>query len=989
MRLDYVLGQDEYGSQVDLSVQVSTLPIPDLPVGRLVETAADATRMLDAYLTTTNGVVATPSSALVTGYDFFADAAVEIQTQLENGLGIPAGSADNLITGRDVSPLDPSAWTADQLADQLLDNRHDIVFLGGHFSASSALAADYATRLLSTDLTSSPVNLENALIFSIGCHSGYNIVNTHGIPGITAEPDWAQAFARKGATFIGGTGYQYGDTDFLEYSERIYLEFSRQLRTGTGPVSIGQALVNAKQIYLAQTPQLRALHEKSLIEATIFGLPMLSINMPGARLSPPSDNTIISNVSEAPAATLGLQFADISLNPALSESTVELQDIDDLDATVEALYLAGDSGVLSNPGEPVLPLLVRNVTVTVPDNLALRGVGFRGGNYTDIPNVRPLTGAPTTEIRSVHTPFLSDIFYPTQPWSVNYLEALANENVTTRLAVTPAQFKSTSPGSETNTLRRYSGMNFRLYYSNNTASFGAEGTPALSAAPVIAKVSAPITTEGDVNFRMRVIGDPVAGIQEVWVTYTVCSSENTCNGTWQSLNLTQNSGDSTLWEGLFDLGETPENVRYIVQAVNGVGLVSMSTNLGAYYIPGVDETELQATALLLDPPGATSGRYGADATFSAVLTDQDGQELPNQVVIFSLGSQNAIGVTNGSGRATATLPILGTPPNQYEVRAAFPGDTTYAASAAPNTFEFQVQRQNTALTLEPAAPQGLPSDDKLMTATLTDALGRRLFEKTVVFVITGSGGTYSEAVITNFLGRATLGRLPLPPGTYTVNVYFGGSIPLGDETTITLDDPRYNPTTATSGLTLTDICEQTLDTFNLPNGGLSSTNWAGNRSGYKIIDQQVKVWQGGPIYWKPTIFGPNQVACIKLIKLAPNSGFHTIMLKVQGLNNYGPGAIMVNYNANTGNIDVEVRKNNGTWLTVGSFTPPTPVQEGDRLGARALANGKVELYINNTLVGIADAGSFYANKGGQIGLWFHEIQDAIIDDFAGGNMSNP
>jgi len=999
LRLDYVLGQDEYGSQVDLSVQVSTLPIPDLAVGRLVETAADATRMLDAYLATSNGVAPAPTSALVTGYDFFADAAVEIQTQLENGLGIPAGSAASLITGRDVSPLDPSAWTADQLADQLLDSRHDLIFLGGHFSASSALAADYQTRLLSTDLTSSSVNLQNALIFSIGCHSGYNIVNEHGIPGLTAEPDWAQAFARKGATFIGGTGYQYGDTDFLEYSERIYLEFSRQLRTGSGPVSIGQALVNAKQIYLAQTPQLRALHEKSLIEATIFGLPMLSINMPGARLDPPSDASIISNSDlgdfdledpNGPGVALNLRFADITFDPDdlnIDPSTVELQDVDNLNETVEALYLSGDSGVLSNPGEPVLPLMVRNVTA--PDNdLVLRGVGFRGGAYTDIPNVRALTGAPTTEIRSVHTPYLSDIFFPTQPWSVNYLEALARGGVTTRLAVTPAQFKSTSPGSETNTLRQYSDINFRLYYSNNTESFDAEGTPALSAAPVIAQVSAPIRPEG-VNFRMRVIGDPVAGIQEVWVTYTVCSSDTPCNGTWQSLNLTQNSADSTLWEGLFDLGDTPENVRYIVQAVNGVGLVSMATNLGGYYIPGMEENELLATALSLDPPAATSGRYGAEATFSATLTDEAGNELEGQAIIFGLGSQTGIGVTGSDGRASATLPLLGTPPNQYDVRATFPGNTSYAASAAPNTFKFQIQKQDTALTLEPATPKGLPGDDSLVIATLTDALGRRLFEKTVVFVVTGSGGTYTEAVITNFLGRATLGNIPLPPGSYNVAVYFGGQIPLGNDTTVTLNDPRYNPATASTGLTLTDICEQTLDAFNQPDGGLNNTNWAGAITGYSIVNQQVKVGQGGAIHWKPTIFGPDQVACIKLTKFNPGSAFHGLMLKVQKLNNYGPGAILVNYNALSGNIDVEVRKSNGDWLAVGSFTPPTPVQEGDRLGARALANGKVELYINNTLVGLADAGSFYANRGGQIGLWFRKAHNAIIDDFAGGNISNP
>ncbi|MCL4302756.1 MAG: tandem-95 repeat protein [Anaerolineae bacterium] len=811
LRLDYVLGQDEYGSQVDLSMQVSTLPIPDLAVGRLVETASDATHILDTYLAS-NGVISS-NSALVTGYDFFADAAEQIQGQLESGLGRPA---DTLITAREVSPLDDSAWTADQLRNQL-DTRHDVIFLGGHFSASSALAADYESRFLSTELFSPSIDLENALIFSIGCHSGYNIVNSHGIPGITAEPDWAQAFAQKGATFIGGTGYQYGDTDFLEYSERIYLEFSRQLRTGSGSVSIGPALVKAKQIYLAQTPQLRALHEKSLLEATLFGLPMLSINMPGARLDPPSDATIVTGVGDAPAATLGLKIADISLDSddlTMDTSTVALQDIDDPETTVEALYLSINGNVLTHPGEPVLPLLVRNVTG--PGTLVLRGVGFRGGNYADLPNVRALTGAPTTEIRSVHTPFFSDVFYPIQPWSVNYFEALANGGTTTRLAVTPAQFKSTIPGFEPNTLRRFSAMNFRLYYSDNMDTFSGF-SPALAAPPVIAQVSAPLTEAGEVNFRMKVIGDPVAGVQEVWITYTVCSSDDTCNGVWQSENLDQNTGDSTLWEKTLNLGSNPENVRYIVQAANGVGLVSMATNLGAYYIPGVDEDALPATSLsLINPPDVvSSGPYGSEATFKAILRDENNEVLKDRLVNFGLGAQNASTVTDDTGQATVTLPLLGLP-GTYEVRAAFPGTAQEAASAAPNTFEFEITKQGTVLCLEPPSASndeaceaqpvsvsGFAGDNALLVATLTDAAGLRLFEKNVVFVVTGSGVfSHTRTVITDFAGRAPLGDLPLPPGDYTVKVYFNGAILLSTGQTVTLTDARYHASVQTANLNL-------------------------------------------------------------------------------------------------------------------------------------------------------------------------------------------
>ena len=125
-------------------------------------------------------------------------------------------------------------------------------------------------------------------MFSAGCHSGYNIVDGDGIPGVTVGLDWPEAFAQKGATLIAGTGYQYGDTDFLEYSERIYSGFSHELRLGSGPVSVGQALVNSKQAYLRDTPDIRGIHKKALLEATLFGLPMLSVDLPHGRIVAPS-----------------------------------------------------------------------------------------------------------------------------------------------------------------------------------------------------------------------------------------------------------------------------------------------------------------------------------------------------------------------------------------------------------------------------------------------------------------------------------------------------------------------------------------------------------------------------------------------------------------------------------------------------------------------------------------------------------------------------
>ena len=53
--------------------------MPDLPVGRLVKTPTEITGMLNAYLGTAAGVVATPTSSLVTGYDFMTSGADAVE----------------------------------------------------------------------------------------------------------------------------------------------------------------------------------------------------------------------------------------------------------------------------------------------------------------------------------------------------------------------------------------------------------------------------------------------------------------------------------------------------------------------------------------------------------------------------------------------------------------------------------------------------------------------------------------------------------------------------------------------------------------------------------------------------------------------------------------------------------------------------------------------------------------------------------------------
>ena len=356
---------------------------------------------------------------------------------------------------------------------------------------------------VTTDLAASTTDFTNSIVFSAGCHSGYNIVDSDAIPGVTLPLDWAQAFARKKATLIAGTGYQYGDTDFIEYSDQIYLNFARELRAGTGAVAVGAALVAAKLDYLATTPNIRGIPEKSLLETTLFGLPMLGVNMPSGRGAGPGNGGTITPVAVAsgPAQSLGLETYDLSAAPAL---TAHAQSLTNLGGgpNVNATWLSGPDGVVSNPGEPVLPLAALNVTPKDP-TLVLRGIGFRGGSYVDSAPLFPFSGAPTTELRGVHVPFISPVFYPGRMWSPNYFGALAGSGGT-ELLVTPTQHIVASAADGTSTRRMYTGLSFRLYYSGNLSQ------AALSDAPSIVSVDA----------------EPNAG----GVLFTAASHRRSCGG---------------------------------------------------------------------------------------------------------------------------------------------------------------------------------------------------------------------------------------------------------------------------------------------------------------------------------------------------------------------------------------------------------------------------------------------------------------------------
>jgi hypothetical protein len=81
----------------------------------------------------------------------------------------------------------------------------------------------------------------------------------------------------------------------------------------------------------------------------------------------------------------------------------------------------------------------------------------------------------------------------------------------------------------------------------------------------------------------------------------------------------------------------------------------------------------------------------------------------------------------------------------------------------------------------------------------------------VFFIIHNGTDSFATSVIADFAGNAALGAVPLPPGTYTVDAYFNGIIPLNPD--ITLSDDYYLESRNQPASSLTVVGDTTLPTI--------------------------------------------------------------------------------------------------------------------------------------------------------------------------------
>ena len=460
LELGYILTDDFYGDRTPLRWRGRELYVPDLAIGRLVETPSEMVEVIDTFLNA-NPLHAT--SAFVSGYDFLVDGAAAIGDLFAAG-------------GLSVTPLIGEGWDAAALYSNWLETPRDVASVNAHFDHWQALPAAGAMALDASSVTAPTLDLDGTLHLSMGCHSGYNVHDGHASGG---EPvDFAQALAGQGAWWIGNTGYGYGMDDSIAFSEQL-MRFYAQRLTSESNVPVGEALRWAKARYLGGVPSdgFGTYDEKIMIETTLYGLPMYRVSLPGtwrALETPPLSITDL--------ATETLSFA-----PAFSLEA----------GSTDGAYYSIGGEVQASPGRPVQPRT--SALLPVKARKTPHGALLVGAT-TAVESLDPLIARPVTDTAAAEPSYEVGIWLPLKPWTINRLGDAP------RLVVVPAQFRGNQDGG---TLRRFTSLRFQVYYADQAKG---DFTP-----PTVWKVESQ-SFGGGADFW--VTAEDNSGIQRVVMVYT-------------------------------------------------------------------------------------------------------------------------------------------------------------------------------------------------------------------------------------------------------------------------------------------------------------------------------------------------------------------------------------------------------------------------------------------------------------------------------------
>jgi Tol biopolymer transport system component len=699
-----MLSDDAYADTSPVPYLNRQLFVPDLSVGRLVETPAEIVAALARYRDF-NGVL-DPTTARVAGYDFLADGAEAVRQALNARPGLNAPAEPTLIG---------DAWSRDDLIGALLPTSGqppNIASLNGHadhfrLAPPSAVGSAPAVPFTTSDLVAdTAATLSNGLVFSMGCHAGLSVADALIGQGL----DWPQAYLREGATYLGNTTFGYGDTAVVAYSEELNRLLAEQVASG-GP--IGDALRFAKNEYFSTRGVFGVYDEKAMAAFTLYGLPMWSVGaVPQAQsLGEAGLHTLARtarSASAAAAAPLAIPTTTVGNDPVTG---LEVEQFDASPAfasvsTAGGTFLRGDSGVQVSHLRPVQPKLVIELGGTQAHGALVTGL-----TSSDQAGVNPVYARPIVD-QSATEPELSfnDVAYPSKLLTVRTFVTGAGDRQ--RLVVGTGQFFGNATSVDANGTgiqRRYTRVAGQVYRSSSNDRV----------APTFTKIDA-FLVSGNAAFSVDVAGGDAKRV--------VASYRSGTTSVWQFVDLAE--GPAGHWSGGGPVAAS--QFEYFLQVVDEAGIVGVSTNKGFYFDGAALPPDTTPDGPLELEPPAPNGDNGW-FTGAVVVSVAGPEGVPVQVSVDGgpyqdPGADNAVTVSGDgvhvlSARAatgetdTVLVPIDGTPPEiAFGTPAA--GATYQPGASLPAAYEC-VDRGSGATSCAGTVAVGTPISTTLGPKTFT------------------------------------------------------------------------------------------------------------------------------------------------------------------------------------------------------------------------------------------------------------------------------
>lgn len=544
---NYYLSDDYYADREPTTYQGHELYLPDLAVGRLVESPSDMIRLIDAFLANPVTQLAAQDAVLVSGYDFVQDMATNVCKAWQTDYG-NTGVANCSLIGEN--------WLGANLrsAQTRPNQPYKIQVIAGHAAHWVEGAPNNDNVQAHQLIAANGLDLSGALIYTPGCHAGLNVPPTDSSKAI----DLVQAFAGKGANYVGHTGYGWGHVYDIGWSEKLLQFYTQRLLKGQ-QASMGQALIDAKGDYYRQSGSLDAFDEKVLQTLIFYGLPMFAVKSGGAGALSGDDEFPGLQVSGAFPAE-GVLARDYNLSDTLNNGAAFGKQ-----TTVAGDYyaLGRNHNTEKNAGEPVQPLFF--YTEALPAAQKGRGIVLRGGAFSTEENFQPLIAAPyneyTQQINAATGQSAWAASGNSEAWYPPVITDLRADGNTATVVTQIGQYQPA-----TKQLRIYKRVAVEVFYNDSP-----DQTP-----PTVHLVNGLYDSNNQV--QVKVGATDAAGIRQVTIAYINQNEPNRLQA--QDLAI---DPAAQVWSGIFSGGA---NTRFFVQVVDQAGNVTTAHNKGRYYTPG-------------------------------------------------------------------------------------------------------------------------------------------------------------------------------------------------------------------------------------------------------------------------------------------------------------------------------------------------------------------------------------------------------------------